>query len=187
MPTQLPSPPLTTPDLVTLSLLSERPMHGYELNQTLEYRQVRDWAGISRAQVYYSLKKLAQLGLIEAVAPHESRGPERQPFGATPAGRQALVQALDRDDWANQRPPPPFLTWLALSTHADRAAVARQIDRRRRFLQDELQRERATLDAIRADQGEMVVVAELMVELTISQFETELDWLDGVGARLESR
>ena len=52
---------LTTPDLVLLSLLAERPMHGYQANAELERREVRDWAGISRPQVYYSLEKLAQL------------------------------------------------------------------------------------------------------------------------------
>ncbi len=57
---------LTTPDLVLLSVLAERPMHGYEANLELERRQVRDWAGISRPQVYYSLEKLAQLGLLRA-------------------------------------------------------------------------------------------------------------------------
>ena len=57
---------LTTPDLVLLSLLAERPMHGYEANLELERRQVRDWAGISRPQVYYSLDKLAGLGLVRA-------------------------------------------------------------------------------------------------------------------------
>src|SRR5437879_4689966 len=41
---------LTTPDLVLLSLLAERPMHGYQANAELERREVRDWAGISRAQ-----------------------------------------------------------------------------------------------------------------------------------------
>ena len=43
---------LTTPDLVLLSLLAERPMHGYQANLELERREVRDWAGISRPQVY---------------------------------------------------------------------------------------------------------------------------------------
>src|SRR5260370_25950386 len=57
---------LTTPDLVLLSLLAERPMHGYEANLELERREIRDWAGISRPQVYYSLEKLARPGLIRS-------------------------------------------------------------------------------------------------------------------------
>jgi hypothetical protein len=39
-------------------------MHGYQANLELERRQVQDWAGISRPQVYYSLEKLARLGLV---------------------------------------------------------------------------------------------------------------------------
>src|SRR5947208_2537600 len=45
---------LTTPDLVLLSLLAERPMHGYQANLELERREIRDWANVSRPQVYYS-------------------------------------------------------------------------------------------------------------------------------------
>lgn len=57
---------LTTPDLVLLSLLAERPLHGYQANIELGRREVRDGAGISRPQVDYSLEKLARLGLIRA-------------------------------------------------------------------------------------------------------------------------
>src|SRR5271156_6861162 len=70
---------LTTPDLVLLSLLAERPMHGYEANAELERREVRDWAGISRPQVYYSLEKLARAGLVSVIAGAEAAlGPERR-------------------------------------------------------------------------------------------------------------
>jgi DNA-binding PadR family transcriptional regulator len=49
----------TTPDLVLLSLLVEQPVTGYQANLELERRNIHDWAGISRPQVYYSLGKLA--------------------------------------------------------------------------------------------------------------------------------
>src|SRR3981081_4205704 len=57
-------PTLTIADLVLLSLLAERPMHGYEANLELERRCIRDWAAISRPQVYYSLEKLAAAGFL---------------------------------------------------------------------------------------------------------------------------
>src|SRR5580704_16758956 len=62
---------LTTPDLVLLSLLAERPMHGYQANAELERREIRDWAGISRPQVYYSLEKLARAGMIRSLETDE--------------------------------------------------------------------------------------------------------------------
>ena len=55
---------LTVPDLVVLSLLAERPMHGYEVVAELDRRQIADWANVSRPQVYYSLDKLLRLGLL---------------------------------------------------------------------------------------------------------------------------
>src|SRR5258708_13707058 len=83
---------LTTPDLVLLSLLAERPMHGYEANLELERRCIRDWAAISRPQVYYSLEKLAAAGFIRETQSGESASrPERAPFVTT----------------ARRRPPTP--------------------------------------------------------------------------------
>ena len=143
---------LTTPDLVVLSLLSERPMHGYQLNAVLEEREVRDWAGISRPQVYYSLKKLLASKLIKPAAQSEpSAGPERQEYATTSAGMKALADALEREEWATQRPAPPFLTWMALSTHVRPDAIKQQISRRRTFLTAEITRERETLKSIKAD------------------------------------
>src|ERR1051326_4537554 len=55
---------LTIADLVLLSLLAERPMHGYQANAELARREVQNWAGISRPQVYYSLQKLSRLGFL---------------------------------------------------------------------------------------------------------------------------
>ena len=171
-------PESTTPDLVVLALLAERPMHGYELNRELERREVRDWAGISRPQVYYSLHKLKRARLIEPAGPRSRKGSiKRQVFSLTEAGRGALSDALERPSWATQRIPPPFLTWLALSPHARAGVASRQLQRRREFLLAEVEKERATLAAIRKDSGPMVQVAALMVDLTIRHMEVELDWL----------
>jgi DNA-binding PadR family transcriptional regulator len=169
---------LTLPDLVVLSLLGERPMHGYELNQELERREARDWAGISRPQVYYSLKKLAASGhIIRAAEAAAREGPERQVFRVSAAGRRALSAALAREEWAVQRPPPPFLTWLCLSSNAQPEDRLRLVERRRQFIETELAKERATLGEILADSGPMVVAGGHVVRLVIRQWEVELEWL----------
>jgi DNA-binding PadR family transcriptional regulator len=180
---------LTAADLVVLSLLFERPMHGYEVNHVLELREVRDWAGVSRPQVYYSLRKLADAGYIgpatgrgAAERASGEGGPERRVYRITAAGRRAYAAALARPEWATQRPLPPFLTWLVLAIHADPAERVQQLERRRAFLEAEAARERVTLAAIRADTGPTVAVAALIVSLTIRQFEAELAWLGEVAA-----
>src|SRR6476620_4940729 len=136
---------LTVPDLVLLSLLAEQPMHGYQANLELERRQVQDWAGISRPQVYYSLEKLARLGLVaDAGDPEPALGPERRIFSTTAKGRATLAASLEREDWTTQRDRPPFLTWMALSWQAQPGVFQKQIQRRQEFLKAELAREAAT-------------------------------------------
>ncbi len=179
---------LTTPDLVLLSLLAERPMHGYEANQELQRRQVQDWAGISRPQVYYSLDKLARLQLVHATESDEPQaGPERRVFATTAKGRTALADALERESWTAQRERPPFLTWIALSWQARPGVFEEQIQRRRNFLRQELSREEETLRAIRREVGHRFHEAVWMVSLVIDQFHAELRWLDKLQRELKRR
>jgi DNA-binding PadR family transcriptional regulator len=179
---------LTTPDLVLLSLLAERPMHGYQANLELERRQVRDWAGISRPQVYYSLEKLAAMGLIRAGKNDEPvAGPERSVFMTTARGREALAEALEKKEWAITRERPPFLTWIALSWQARPGVFEKQLQRRQKFLEQELAREEATLRAIREEVGHDSHEAVWMVSLVIQQFRTELRWARKLSRELRRR
>lgn len=179
---------LTTPDLVLLSLLAERPLHGYQANLELQRRQVQDWAGISRPQVYYSLEKLAERGLIRDNAGDEpSAGPERSVFSTTAKGRAALADALERADWTTQRERPPFLTWIALSWQARPGVFEQQLRRRRDFLEKELAREEATLRSIREEVGHRFHEAVWMVSLVIEQFRAELRWLGKLSGEVHRR
>ena len=179
---------LTTPDLVLLSLLAERPMHGYEANLELQRRQVQDWAGISRPQVYYSLEKLDRLGLIRAAESDEPQaGPERRVFVTAARGRAALADSLEREDWTTHRERPPFLTWIALSWQVRPGVFERQLERRREFLERELAREEMTLRAIRKEVGHRFHEAVWMVSLVIQQLRVELRWLDKLSREMHRR
>ena len=184
---------LTTPDLVLLSLLAERPLHGYQANAELERRQVRDWAGISRPQVYYSIEKLARFGLLRAYEVRASEtespaaGPERRVFQTSAQGRVALAHALERKEWTTHRERPPFLTWIALSWQARPGVFRRQIKRRQKFLENELSREEATLRSIKKEVGHRFHEAVWMVSLMIERFRGELRWLRKLERELPRR
>lgn len=169
---------LTTPDLVLLSLLAERPMHGYQANLELERREIRDWAGISRPQVYYSLEKLARSGMIHSLESGQAAaGPERSTYETTAKGRAALADALEREGWTTHRDRPPFLTWMALSWRARPGVFEEQIRRRREFLEKEFAREREVLGSILEEVGHPYHEAVWMVSFVIEQFKVELRWL----------
>jgi DNA-binding PadR family transcriptional regulator len=178
----------TTPDLVILSLLAERPMHGYQVNLELERRNVREWAAVSRPQIYYSLEKLATAGLIRAGESEDvAAGPDRRVFETTAKGRHALSDALEREDWTTQRDRPPFLTWVALSWQARPGVFKKQIARRAEFLEREIAHEKETLDSILAEVGHPHHEAAWMVTLMIEQFQTERKWLRKIERELPKR
>jgi len=179
---------LTTPDLVLLSLLAERPIHGYQANLELERREIRDWAGISRPQVYYSLEKLARAGVIRASESDEpAAGPERSTFETTAKGSAALADALEHKEWATHRERPSFLTWIALSWLARPGVIEKQVQRREEFLKRELAREEETLKSVLEEVGHRYHEAVWMIELMIEQFRTELRWLKKLAQELPKR
>ncbi len=179
---------MTIPDLVLLSLLAERPMHGYEANLELERRCIRDWAAISRPQVYYSLEKLAAAGFIRKTDSSEpASGPERAVFQTAAAGRAATADALEREDWTTQRDHPVFPTWIALSWLARPGVFQKQLRRRRQFVVQELAREKETLRLILQEVGHSHHEAVWMVTLMIEQFQIELKWLHKLERELPRR
>jgi DNA-binding PadR family transcriptional regulator len=188
-----PQPPgnqsrLTTPDLVILSLLAERPMHGYEVNATLEDRKIREWAPVSRAQIYYSLDKLTELQLIGITAEDSaSAGPERQVFETTPAGRERLADALEGEHWAHDRVYQPFLIWLALSWQARPDTLRRQFRSRQDFLDKKIADARATLNDVLAEVRHPYHEAVWMLQLMIEQSEGELRWVQRILAEAGKR
>ena len=172
---------LTTPDLVILSLLAERPMHGYEVNATLEDRKIRDWAPVSRPQIYYSLDKLTKLQLIRVrVDDSPAAGPERRVFETTAAGRDRLADALEGEHWVHNRVHQPFLTWLALSWQARPRAFRRQLTNRKQLLEDRLAEERATLKDVLNEVGHPYHEAVWMLQLVIEQMESERRWIERI-------
>ncbi len=179
---------MTTPDLVMLSLLAERPMHGYQANAELERREIRDWAGISRPQVYYSLEKLARAGLVRALETEEpAAGPERSSFATSAKGRLALADALERERWTTGRDRPEFLTWMALSWQARPAAVRLQLQRREEFLNREILRTEEILESVLKEVGHRYHEAVWMLELMMEKFEVELRWVKRVAREMRRR
>jgi DNA-binding PadR family transcriptional regulator len=172
---------LTTPDLVLLSLLAEEPMYGYQVDAVLQARNIRDWAAVSRPQIYYSLDKLTAASLITGVVPvGAGAGPERQVFSTTDRGRRRLAEALEHKRWTTDKSRPAFLTFLALSWQAPPRALQQQLERRRSFLRSALVKEEATLKDVLREVGHPHHEAVWMLKLVVAEIRTELRWIDAV-------
>jgi DNA-binding PadR family transcriptional regulator len=86
---------MTNAELTILTLIAEQPRHGYQLEQVIEERGMREWTEIGFSSIYYLTKKLQKDGLIEARTEQAAgRGPARKVYQITPAGIGALQKAL---------------------------------------------------------------------------------------------
>ncbi|HEY1013810.1 MAG TPA: PadR family transcriptional regulator, partial [Herpetosiphonaceae bacterium] len=85
---------LTNAELAILSLVAERPRHGYEIEQVIEERGMRDWTEIGFSSIYYVLKKLERAGLAAGASEPTERGQTRIVYQATAAGGAALRAAV---------------------------------------------------------------------------------------------
>src|SRR5262249_2686551 len=107
----------------------------------------------------------------------DSGGPERQVFETTSRGREALADALEREEWTDQNERPAFLTWLALSWQCRPGVFLKQLRSRQRFLESELAYKREILLAVRKEVGHRFHEAVWMLGLVIDQLRTEQRWL----------
>ena len=163
-------------------------MHGYDVNVTLEERKIREWAPVSRPQIYYSLEKLAGLGLIRSARDNgPAAGPERHVFETTTKGRDHLAESLEERHWVEDHGYQPFAIWLALSWQARTGTFRKQLENRREFVLARLADERSTLEAVLEEVGHRHHEAVWMLELFVGQSELELRWIDHILAHADKR
>jgi DNA-binding PadR family transcriptional regulator len=105
---------MTNAELAILSLVAEKPRHGYEIEQVIEERGMRDWTEVGFSSIYYVLNKLEKAGLIESQLEQPGgRGPARKVYRITPKGWHAQIEGT-LDALTNpQRGSVPFLLGLS--------------------------------------------------------------------------
>ena len=91
----MPKPGITTPDLVVLSYLASRPMHGYELFQQIRLEGIDAWFNVSMAGVYYSLGKLHEQGWVVESRQRAQRSARKSIYHLTQEGREAFFVAME--------------------------------------------------------------------------------------------
>ncbi len=85
---------MTNAELAILSLVVENPCYGYDIEQIIEQRGMRDWTEIGFSSIYYLLKKLEKKGFIFSHLDQQSGpGPARKIYEITPQGKNAWQKA----------------------------------------------------------------------------------------------
>jgi DNA-binding PadR family transcriptional regulator len=140
-------PATTRIDLLVLSLLSDRPMHGYELYQQIQAEDIDAWFNISMAGIYYSLGKLRDQGLVAESRQRGGRSARKSIHHLTEEGRAAFFAAMEMQATSHDR---TYLDYDLVVYLLNRLPVQRAVallQQRQAFLASEVQRLQVTLDA----------------------------------------
>ncbi|MCL6581065.1 MAG: PadR family transcriptional regulator [Firmicutes bacterium] len=164
-----------------LGLLEQKPRHGYELRAAFEAMVGGrgNW-DVKPAQIYSTLARLEEGGLIEPRASLQDGGPERRVYAITPLGRAELENWLSSPVPANHQRDEFFLKlMLCLATGSD----ARQlIYAQRAGLYKELHALTARRDKADPD-TELALI--LLLEQAMAHLEADLRWLEIIETRLD--
>jgi DNA-binding PadR family transcriptional regulator len=192
---------LTDAELLLLGLVAEMPRHGYELDQVIEQRGMRQWTQIGFSSIYFVLGRLQQLGLVTAKTPSARRtgsedrrlatapregargGKARKIHSITPAGRRALAtQTAD----ALREVRPAFssvllgmINWPALP----RRRALEALRARGRAIEGE----RARLGAIQVEQQPLPDHVEALFEFSLGRLQAEAEWVSRTLAYMTSK
>ncbi len=168
---------LTPAELTLLGLLVEQPRHGYELEEVIATRGMREWTEIGFSSIYYLLGKLRDRKLVAETGPG-GRSTGRKVFAATDEGRRVCAEAAEA---AIAEPHPLFpavLVGLANQPVIPRERLLAALDRRAGAL---AARARDVRAAAQADAPEFV---RAIFDYSLAQLTAEQDWLSAYRASL---
>jgi DNA-binding PadR family transcriptional regulator len=174
---------MTNAELAILSLVAERPRHGYEIEQVIEERGMREWTEVGFSSIYYLLKKLERQGLIEGRLEQAGRGAARKVYQATPAGTQALRDGVLEALSLPQRCYPPLQLGLSNLLDIPPAEAVAALQKYRDALTDRLAHMRTSWES----QKPLPYFIDAMFDYGLTLIEAELNWIEKFIERVEEQ
>ena len=132
--------------LAVLSLLTERPMHPYEMLGVMRLRELTNVIKVSQSSLYSAIEALQREGLIVAEATRrEGRYPERTIYATTASGRDELKAWLRSLIRQPQVEYTEFAAGLAFMANLPPEEVAMLLEEHARHLHEQISSTQNTL------------------------------------------
>lgn len=171
-------------DVIILSLLMERPMHGYDLETEIQARHVRKWAQIGTSSIYQGLERLEQKGLAIHRLDASSGLPAKKVYTVTERGREWFLVEAKRLLSSGEYVFLDFNVGMAAYPYLSPDEFVRCRKARRAALEDLMAEANAHATAV---QEEKPRHAYLLLKHAVRLLESERAWLDGVLAEFEGQ
>ena len=126
-------------EIFVLGFLKIRPMHGYDIQQYLQFTYADYWADILPGSIYNALKKMTKKGWVEVARTEATGHRHRAIYQITEAGKEALKSLL-LEAW-RKRPrvmPGTLYTALMFVNEVEKQRVIEAVEEQIRALEAEL-------------------------------------------------
>lgn len=172
---------ITDAELLLLGLVAEMPRHGYELEQTIEARGMREWTQIGFSSIYFVLGRLEKMGLAVAEAPAGAKA--RKAFSITALGREVLLEQAEAALGAYRPTSSSLLLgmvhWPALSRRSALDALEARLS--------SVDAEGERLERLRRRRQPMPDHIEVLFDFSAGQLTAERTWINTTLAYMRSK
>jgi DNA-binding PadR family transcriptional regulator len=156
-----------------LALLAKESAHGYELKLALEQIFGQAYPSPNIGQIYVTLKRLEQDGLVRSQDVEQTTRPNKRVYELTPAGREALRSWVDEPS-EGPRVRDEFFIKLVLAPMSGLADRMELMNKQRRHYFVIMR----SLTQMQADSDPADTPARLLIEGAILHLQADLDWLE---------
>ncbi|MBM3834222.1 MAG: PadR family transcriptional regulator [Verrucomicrobia bacterium] len=167
----MPARDLTDSELLVLGLVAEMPRHGYEMEQIIEQRGLREWTEIGFSSIYFVLGKLEAKGLIRVAT--LATATAKKSYKLTRTGKTTLVtQTL-----AALRTVRPTYSSLLMGMIHWRVLTRNEALGAMQTRHEAVAKELARLESIHLEQQPLPDYVDAMFEFSAGQLKAEAEWV----------
>ncbi len=120
-------------ELLFLGLLKDGPKHGYEIKRLIE-EELFPFVGLKIKSIYYPLKKMEKLGLVNKDIGREGKWPEKFVYSITPKGEKIFEHLINESFLSIERPYFNIDLSLFFLPYVDKKIAQRRLKARVIFL-----------------------------------------------------
>ncbi|MGC1213587.1 MAG: PadR family transcriptional regulator [Micromonospora sp.] len=163
-----------------------QPVHGYDVRRELLSWNADRWANVQPGSIYHALRKLAEEGLLRAVATEQVGGrPARTTYEITEKGADEFESLLRGLWWHLDEPTDPFSAAFSFLPALPREEAAAALRNRAMLLRANVESMRAAVDSDWMRTTRPVHVS-WMFELWAARAEAEIAWCERIAERIDS-
>ena len=174
---------MTNAELAILSLVVEQPRHGYEIEQVIEERGMREWTEVGFSTIYSTLKRLEGAGWIAGQLHETGRGPARKVYQATQTGREAYRASVLDALSVPRRWCSTLLLGLSGLPDVASAEALSALQRYHAALIERRDHVQAGWDHQRPLSG----FVDALFDYSVTMIQAEITWVEGFILRMEGQ